>query len=223
VAALASLEHQSLELAGRDKEPTASVHFNREFLITSSKHGVKFTSPFAEMPSDAYTILDENKPGMIKTVTSDDEGMYMVTTTNKILETSMRPGRRVRTREEIPEIGSCHGQIVKHGDLTYIADPKRTSILEYMEKKPRRTIQLKHIAWPTFLAVYNDRSLVVSGHEKVGLFPISRVDHSIPIWIMNLKDAAGVCVDNEGLIFVALNVQKAILGIKKGETVFYTH
>ena len=188
---------------------TTSVHFNGCNLFTTRHNGMEWWSSTLSYMSIVQEITSEEH-GLVKSSGSDDEKTgYVVTTTNTIVRYSMEKGQWWE-EWKTPENGSCHGQLFAKSGKVWLADPKGNTIIIYDKtgNDIHLTMQIEKLNWPTFMAYYDDESIIVSGKDAIGRFPV--VEKSEPLWMEKIPGSAGVCVDNRGRVYLGVNNSKSI-------------
>jgi len=181
------------------------------------KDGVEAWSEFHESPASQQYHFSTD--GIVKSATSENGIFYVITSKDRIIAFDPKTKKQIGHWRS-PNYGSCHGQLVAKNDLIYLVDPKNNALLIYDTNGNQKSqkLELKGIQWPTFLAVPNRSSVIISGSDRVGKFS-SKQSGALPHWIKDIKGAAGICVDGKGRLFVGVNKKRTVfvLGAETGK------
>jgi len=202
----------SLELVYRIKAIGChSVQFTpRGTLITNGKllnEVYRYIYSHCRRVSWSFSIPEVNIVSMC--MDSSDTNVILITLNADVIVWNTRT-KKPQHRWKCPGLaGWCKAQVAFISTRIFVTHPQKESVIVYtMTGSESLTISLQTFSSPSYLANYDDDSLIISGVGKVGRFPVCAV--SKPQWVRNIWDTTGVCVDKTGLIYVGTWSEKTI-------------
>jgi len=114
-----------------------------------------------------------------------------------------------RPRWKCPDLGGFNTKVIIVSGKIVLTHRRQNSILCY--DKTGKTIFRKELPegfHPRGMAKYGDTGIIISGDSSIARFTFPDFE---PVWQTELEGAAGVCVDDQGLIYVGVWRKKAII------------